>query len=273
MDGLEGVERLRVDTPYGSPSDTLTVGRLGGMRMVFLPRHGRGHRILPHEINFRANIHAMKQLGVEWILSFSAVGSMREEIRPGDLVLVDQFFDRTRARPSSFFGEGVAGHIQFADPICPVLGEVLWQSAQKTGARVHRGGTYLVIDGPQFSTRAESRLYRSWGIDVIGMTNLPEARLAREAEICYATCALATDYDCWHEEAEDVSVKAVVEVMAANTARAREIVRSAAPRVAGDKPRACACASAAQHAVMTAADTIDAPTRERLRLILGRYWS
>ena len=215
MDGLTAIERVRLDTPFGAPSDEYLVGMLDGAKLVFQPRHGVGHRILPHEINFRANIHGMKQLGAEWILSVSAVGSMRPEIRPGDLVVVDQFFDRTRCRPSSFFGDGVAGHVAFADPVCSHLAAILFDAARAVtdaagaGAAVHPRGTYLVIDGPQFSTRAESRIYRSWGIDVIGMTNLPEAKLAREAEICYATLALSTDYDCWHESEAAVSVEAL----------------------------------------------------------------
>jgi 5'-methylthioadenosine phosphorylase len=269
MSGLQNVERVRLDTPFGPPSDEYLVGRLGDARLVFLPRHGRGHRILPHEINFRANIHGMKQLGAEWILSVSAVGSMREEIRPGDLVIVDQFFDRTRRRVSSFFGEGVAGHVSMADPVCPVLAEKLHQAAVAIGARVHKGGTYLVIDGPQFSTRGESRIYRQWGVDVIGMTNLPEAMLAREAEMCYATIALSTDYDCWHEAEEDVTVAAVLAVMKENVAKAREVIRHAAQAIA--PPRRCVCASASQHAIMTDPAAIPAETKQRLEVILGKY--
>ena len=275
MDGLTAVERVRLDTPFGAPSDEYLVGQLGDVRLVFLPRHGVGHRILPHEINFRANIYGLKQLGAEWIVSVSAVGSMRPEIRPGDLVVVDQFFDRTRNRPSSFFGEGLAGHVAFADPVCSVLAARVCAAASAaveavgTGARVHRQGTYLVIDGPQFSTRAESRIYRSWGVDVIGMTNLPEAKLAREAEICYATLALATDYDCWHEGEEDVTVEAVVAVLRRNVATARDVIRRVARSIAG--PRACACPQAARAAVMTERSLITPETRKRVELLWGRY--
>ncbi|MEE8209391.1 MAG: S-methyl-5'-thioadenosine phosphorylase, partial [bacterium] len=209
MEGLRAKEEVEVDTPYGAPSDSYLTGELGGVSMVFLPRHGHGHRILPTHLNSRANIFGMKKLGVEWIISVSAVGSMREEIEPGHIVIIDQFFDRTRERPSTFFGDGVAGHITFADPVCPILRSVLLEAARAAGATVHDGGTYVCIEGPQFSTRAESKVFRSWGVDVIGMTTLPEARLAREAEICYATIALCTDYDCWHEGEEDVTIEAV----------------------------------------------------------------
>ena len=273
MDGLTAIEKVRLDTPFGAPSDEYVTGRLGDARLVFLPRHGRGHRILPHEINFRANIHGMKQLGVEWIISVSAVGSMREEIRPGDLVIVDQFYDRTKARASSFFGEGAAGHVQFADPVCAVLGDTVQAAAQEATAgqplSVHRGGTYVCIDGPQFSTRAESRIYRSWGVDVIGITNLPEAKLAREAEICYATVALSTDYDCWHDAEEDVSVEAVLAVVRQNVATARDLIRRAAVAIA--PPRDCPCAEAARFALMTDKASLSAEARERLQLIVGRY--
>src|SRR5262249_15936201 len=195
-----------------APSDEYVVGRLGDARMVFLPRHGRGHRIAPHEINYRANIHGMKELGAEWIISISAVGSMQEHIAPGDMVSVGQFFDRTKSGPSTFFGDGVVGHVAFADPVCGPLAKILGDASEKIGARTHRGGAYLCIEGPQFSTRAESRIYRQWGVEVIGMTNLTEAKLAREAEICYATVALATDYDCWHEGEEAVTVYEVVAI-------------------------------------------------------------
>jgi 5'-methylthioadenosine phosphorylase len=269
IDGLTAVERVRLETPFGAPSDDYMVGRLGEARLVFLPRHGRGHRVLPHEINFRANIHGMKQLGVEWIVSVSAVGSMKEEIRPGDLVIPDQFVDLTRRRVGSFFGDGVAGHVGMADPVCPVLHDRVAAAAGATGARVHRGGTYLVIDGPQFSSRGESRIYRQWGVDVIGMTNMPEAKLAREAEICYATIALSTDYDCWHEAEEDVTVEAVLQVMAKNVALAKDAIRRVVPQVR--RPRDCACATAAAMAIMTDRATIPAETRKRLELLYGKY--
>jgi 5'-methylthioadenosine phosphorylase len=270
IEGLTDREEVRLTTPFGEPSDAFLVGRLGDAKLVFLPRHGRGHRILPHEINFRANIHGLKQLGVEWVLSVSAVGSMREEIRPGDIVIVDQFIDRTRARAASFFGDGVAGHVAFADPICESLRRVVFDAAVAAGARAHSGGTYVVIDGPLFSTRAESKLYRSWGVDVIGMTNLPEAKLAREAELCYATIALSTDYDCWHESEEDVSVEAVLAIIRQNVELAKAIVKEAARRIPAG--RSCGCVSACAHAVMTAPDRISAEARERLGLIMGKYW-
>jgi 5'-methylthioadenosine phosphorylase len=270
IEGLAGVERVRLSTPFGEPSDEFVVGRLGELKVAFLPRHGRHHRLLPHEINFRANIHGMKQLGVEWLLSVSAVGSMKEEIRPGDLVVVDQFCDRTKGRPSSFFGDGIAGHVGFADPICPELAPVVADAAQAAGARVHRRGTYLVIEGPMFSTRAESRIYRSWGVDVIGMTNLPEAKLAREAEICYATLALATDYDCWHDAEADVSVTAVLEVLRQNVALARAVVKRVIERLPLE--RCCPCPSAAAHAVMTPPEAISSEARARLAVILEKYW-
>jgi 5'-methylthioadenosine phosphorylase len=271
IEGLTNIERVRVSTPFGDPSDEYVIGQLGHARCVFLPRHGRGHRILPHEINFRANIHGMKQLGVQHILSVSAVGSMKEEIRPGDIVVPDQFFDRTKARPSSFFGEGVAGHVAFADPICEHTAAHVYEAAKAAGARVHKGGTYVVIDGPMFSTRAESNVYRSWGVSVIGMTNLPEAKLAREAEICYATIALSTDYDCWHSSEEDVSVEAVLAVIRQNVDLAKKIVKNAVERIPAE--RTCGCVNAAQFAVMTAPEAMTPAVRERLQAIMGKYWS
>jgi len=237
--------------------------------MVFLPRHGRGHRIAPSHLNARANIFAMKKLGVSWIFSVSAVGSMREEIRPGDIVVVDQFFDRTKGRPGSFFGDGIVVHVLFADPVCPVLSERLVEAGVEAGATIHKGGTYLVIDGPQFSTRAESRVYRQWGVDVIGMTNLPEARLAREAEICYATLALATDYDCWHETEEDVSIDAVLAVLRNNVARAQEILHSAVKRV--PRNRDCHCARALENAIITDSDRIPESVKKDLDVLIGKY--
>jgi len=267
LPGLENREERRVETPFGSPSDALITGELHGRRLVFLARHGRGHRILPHEINFRANIHALKQVGVEWVISVSAVGSLKEEIHPGDMVVVDQFIDKTRMRASTFFGNGVAGHVSMADPVCAHLAETLYQAGVKVGARTHRGGTYVCMEGPQFSTRAESEVHRRDGGAVIGMTNVPEAKLAREAELCYATLALSTDYDCWHETHEDVSVEAVVAVMKKNTATALAILSEAVLRVAAE--RTCACPHAARTAVMTDPKLIDKDTRARLALILG----
>jgi|SRR6185312_2332811 len=271
IEGLTDIEHVELSTPYGEPSDEYLTGRLGDAKLVFLPRHGRGHRILPHEINFRANVWGMKKLGVEWILSVSAVGSLKAEIPPGDIVIVDQFIDRTKARQSSFFGEGVAGHVGFGDPICGELADRVFAAAQAAGARAHKGGTYVVMEGPMFSTRAESNLYRSWGASVIGMTNLPEAKLAREAEICYSTIALSTDYDCWHETEEDVTVDAVVAIIKKNVALAKAIVKGSVERIPA--ARTCACTSAAAHAIMTAPDAIPAAARERLGIIMDKYWS
>jgi 5'-methylthioadenosine phosphorylase len=270
IDGLTEIERVKLSTPYGEPSDEYVTGRLGDAKLVFLPRHGRGHRILPHEINFRANVWGMKKLGVEWILSVSAVGSLKAEIPPGDIVIVDQFIDRTKAREASFFGEGVAGHVGFGDPICGALAAHVFDAARAAGARAHMGGTYVVMEGPMFSTRAESNLYRSWGASVIGMTNLPEAKLAREAEICYSTIALSTDYDCWHETEEDVTVEAVMAIIRKNVALARAIVKGSVERI--PEARACACTSAAQFAVMTARDALPPSAHERLGIIMNKYW-
>jgi 5'-methylthioadenosine phosphorylase len=271
--GLEGTEWVRVETPFGEPSDQYLVGTLREgdrrVRMAFLPRHGRGHRHAPAEINYRANIYGMKKLGVQRIFSVSAVGSMREEIAPGHLVVVDQFFDRTRGRAHTFFDREVVAHVAFADPVCRPLADALAEAARSTGATVHRGGTYLVIEGPAFSTRAESRIYRSWGVDVIGMTNLPEAKLAREAEICYATLALSTDYDCWHESEEDVSVEAVLKILRQNVATARSVIRAAALRVPAE--RTCPCATALEHAIMTDRKLIGPDARTRLGLLIDKY--
>ncbi len=240
MEGVEDLQEVRISTPFGEPSDALLIGKVDGIDVAFLPRHGRGHRVAPHEINYRANIWALKSVGVKWILSVSAVGSMREDIHPGELVVVDQFIDRTRTRPSTFFENGVVAHVQVADPVCPVLRKVLVDACGKldegTRHTFHDGGTYVCIEGPQFSTRAESHLYRSWGAAVVGMTNLPEARLAREAEIAYATLAMATDYDCWHEGHDDVTVDAVIAVMRANVAKAQKVLRHAVAGIQGAGP-------------------------------------
>lgn len=270
MDELTEVHEVRIATPFGEPSDAYITGMLGETKMVFLPRHGRGHRLLPSDVNYRANIYGMKKLGVERIISVSAVGSMKEEIVPGHIVIPDQFFDRTQGkRASTFFGNGIVGHIQFADPVCADLAQVLTDATRQVGAVVHQGGTYLCIEGPNFSTRAESNIYRSWGVDIIGMTNIPEARLAREAEICYATVALATDYDCWHEEHEDVSVEAVIAIIQKNVATARNIIQTAVKQLA-DAPR-CGCGSALQYAIMTDKSLIPEQTRTALAPILGKY--
>ncbi len=269
MDGLEAIESIALETPFGAPSDSYLTGDLDGTRMVFLPRHGLGHLKNPTEINFRANIWGLKKLGVSRIISISAVGSMREDIEPGDFVLVDQFFDRTRHRVDTFFRDGVVAHVMFADPICEEVRQILLATAGEIGVRCHDGGTYINMEGPQFSTRAESKIYRQWGVDVIGMTNLQEARLAREAEIGYSTVAMATDYDCWHETHDDVTVEAVLEIMHANVERARALIRAAAPRVAA--MGACSCDTALQHAIMTARDRIPDEARTRLGLLIDKY--
>ena len=270
--GLEGVRRETLSTPFGDPSDAVLVGRLGGAEIAFLPRHGQGHRLTPTEVPYRANLHALKQLGVTRVISVSAVGSMKEEIAPGHLVLPTQFIDRTVARPRTFFGDGVVAHVAFADPVCPQLHQHMQAACFTAGAEVHAGGTYLCIEGPQFSTRAESELYRSWKIAVVGMTALPEAKLAREAELCYATLALATDYDCWYAGHAAVTVAQVVETMNHNVALAREVIRAAALGLARLGPRRCACGQALDAAVMTAPEQIPPAARERLSLFLGdRY--
>jgi 5'-methylthioadenosine phosphorylase len=269
IQGLESVREVELSTPFGAPSDAFVTGVLGGVKMAFLPRHGRGHRILPTEINFRANVWGMKKLGVTRIVSISAVGSMREDVAPGDFVVVDQFFDRTRHRHDTFFGGGVVAHVMFADPVCPEVRSALVETGRALGLRMHDGGTYVNMEGPQFSTRAESRIYRTWGVDVIGMTNLQEARLAREAEICYATVAMATDYDCWHESHEDVTVEAILAVMARNVGNARRLVAATTPRISG--ARSCGCGSALATAILTAPDRIPAEARERLDLLIGKY--
>lgn len=277
LDGMVDVKEVAVDTPFGEPSDAYIRGRLGDTELVFLARHGRGHSILPHEVNYRANIYGMKMLGVEWLLSLSAVGSMRVDIRPGDLVVVDQYFDRTDGRASTFFGDGVAAHVSFGDPVSPILSDLLYEAAVERvkagggGERVHRGGTYMVINGPQFSTRAESNIYRKLGIDVIGMTALPEAKLAREAEMSYATLALSTDYDCWHQDEEDVTVEAVVAIMRKNAALARQIVARVVERV--PEQHDCIASRALAGAIMTDKKRIPPEARERLSAIIGKYLS
>ncbi|NOQ52310.1 MAG: S-methyl-5'-thioadenosine phosphorylase [Desulfuromonadaceae bacterium] len=273
IEGLTAVQEVTLETPFGAPSDAYITGILSGAKMVFLPRHGRGHRFLPSEVNYRANIYGMKKLGVERIISISAVGSMKEEIVPGHIVIPDQFFDRTQGkRAATFFGNGVVGHVPFADPICQDLADILADSAAEVGATVHRGGTYVCIEGPNFSTRAESNIFRSWGVDIIGMTNLPEARLAREAEICYATVALATDYDCWHEDHDDVSVEAVIAIIQQNVVMAREIIKTATTKiVAGRQIRDCVCAEALKYAIMTDKTLIPAETRQALEPIIVKY--
>jgi 5'-methylthioadenosine phosphorylase len=290
LEGLEDVREQRLSTPFGEPSGPVVTGRVGGADIAFLARHGRGHRLSPSEINYRANIHALKQVGVARVLAISAVGTLREGIPPGDLVLVDQFIDRTYRRATSFFGDGIVGHVSFAEPVCADLEGTVAEAAVEagfeaappdarlrarpaaagSGQRLHRGGTYVCMEGPQFSTRAESFLHRSWNADTIGMTAATEAKLCREAELCYTLLALVTDYDCWHEEEEAVTAQAVIQVLLANTARAKDIVRRVLPKVQGGPP-ACSCASAAAHAIVTSKEAVSAAARERLSFLYGRY--
>ncbi len=269
MPGLTDVREVKQQTPFGDPSDPYVLGTLEGRRVAFLARHGRGHRILPTELNFRANIHGFKQLGVERILSVSAVGSLKEEHKPLDFVIPDQFFDRTRHRVDTFFGEGVVAHIAFADPICSELARVVEGACKKVGVTGKRGGTYLCMEGPQFSTKAESNVYRSWGMDVIGMTNLQEAKLSREAEICYVTVAMVTDYDCWHPHHDSVTVDQIIAVLVKNAENASLVVRNAV--AAMPTKRTCKCGAALAHAMLTDRDKIPSATREKLKLILEKY--
>ena len=294
LEGLEDVREHAIATPFGEPSAPVIAGRLGDAQVLFLPRHGRGHRFLPSEINYRANVHALKQLGAERVLSISAVGSLKGGVAPGDVVVVDQFIDRTYRRANTFFGDGVVGHVSFSEPVCGELASALAGAAvtagfaepppgahdresrgdSATGAvsrgqRLHRGGTYVCMEGPQFSTRAESRLHRAWGADTIGMTAVTEAKLCREAELCFAALALVTDFDSWHEDDTAVTVEAVVATLLANVARARDVIRHLLPTVQG--ARTCACGQAAARAIMTAPEAIPASARERLRTLYGRY--
>jgi 5'-methylthioadenosine phosphorylase len=269
MEGLEEVQTVSLTTPFGNPSDSIVTGRLEGTKIAFLPRHGKGHRIQPSSLNFRANIYAMKMLGVQWIIGVSAVGSMRESIHPGEMIIPNQFIDRTVMRPNTFFSDGVVCHISFADPVCPTLSQTLAGAGEEAGATVHKEGTYICIEGPQFSTRAESKLYRSWGVDIIGMTNLPEARLAREAEICYATIAFATDYDCWHQEAGDVSIGEVLRILAQSARTAKRAIRTAVQRL--PEKRDCICSTALKHALITSKKLIPEKTKKDLEPIIGKY--
>jgi len=271
IDGLVNTRWERVESPFGEPSDELLFGELNGQAMVFLPRHGRGHCVPPSEVNYRANIDALKRAGVTEIVSVSAVGSLREHLRPGTFVIVDQFIDRTFAREKSFFGTGLVAHVSMAHPVCSRLGDHLEAAAREAGIEVARGGTYLVMEGPQFSTLAESELYRTWNCDVIGMTNMPEAKLAREAELCYATVAMVTDYDCWHPHHDDVTVDAIIQVLLANADKARSLVKQVAPRLHGDSTAtACSCRSALEHSLITAPDRRDARMSKRLDAVAGR---
>jgi len=271
IEGLTNKHWARVQSPFGEASDELLFGELNGQQMVFLPRHGRGHRIPPSEINFRANIDVLKRAGATDVISVSAVGSLRENLRPGMFVIVDQFIDRTFARVKSFFGTGLVAHVSMAHPVCHRLGDHLESAAREAGIEVARGGTYLVMEGPQFSSLAESELYRSWNCDVIGMTNMPEAKLAREAELCYATVAMVTDYDCWHPNHDDVTVDAIIKVLLANADNARSLVKKVAPRLHGDASApACGCRSALEHALITAPEARDPAAVRRLDAVAGR---
>jgi 5'-methylthioadenosine phosphorylase len=269
MPGFIDQQEISLETPFGQPSDKYVAGTLEGRKVVFLSRHGRGHRIMPSELNFRANIFGMKMLGVERILSLSAVGSLKEEHRPTEFVIPDQFVDRTQRRISTFFGDGIVAHVALADPVCPELSKTVKSACDDANITAKLGGTYLCMEGPQFSTKAESNLYRSWGIDVIGMTNLQEAKLAREAEICYVTVAMVTDYDCWHPEHDTVTVDQIIRVLNQNAANACEVVRHAV--AAMPRKRGCKCGSALKHAIITQPDKIPAAARQRLALLLDKY--
>jgi 5'-methylthioadenosine phosphorylase len=269
MEGFSDIRQVEIETPFGSPSDELVVGALEGRRVVFLPRHSRGHRILPHELNYQANVFAMKKLGVEWILSVSAVGSLKERYAPLHMVVPDQFVDRTLQRRSTFFGRGLVAHVAFAHPFCPNLSRTMAAACEEAGATHHVGGTYVCIEGPHFSTRAESELYRSWGMDVIGMTNLQEARLAREAEICYSTLAMVTDYDCWHPDHDSVTAEQIIANLARNADTAKAVLRAAVRRLPIE--RSCDCESALRNALITAPDLVPGVIKRELEPIIGRY--
>ena len=270
MPGVSEVQEVKLNTPFGDPSDPYILGTLAGRKVAFLARHGRGHRLLPTELNFRANIHGFKQLGVERIISVSAVGSLKEEHRPLEFVIPDQFYDRTRQRISTFFGDGIVAHVGFGDPVCGEMAKVVKRATAKAGVVSKLGGTYVCMEGPQFSTKAESNLYRSWGMDVIGMTNLQEAKLAREAELCYVTVAMVTDYDCWHPDHDAVTVDQIVAVLLKNAANACGVVREAV--AAMPKQRSCKCGSALATAIITNKDFVPAATKEKLKLIIGKYF-
>ena len=271
MEGMTEVEEVKISTPFGEPSDALILGNLEGVRVAFLPRHGKGHRISPSELPVKASIYALKSLGVERIISVSAVGSFKEEIKPLDLVILDQIIDCTKGRNSTFFTDGIVAHVAFAEPFCPVLSQILFEAATKAGAKVHKGGTYLAMEGPQLSTQAESQLYRNWGADVVGMTALPEAKLAREAEICYATLAVVTDYDCWHPSHASVTAEMILTNLQKGVATAKKILRLTIPRI--PQKRDCACATALKDAIVTSPKYIPEKTKEDLALLIGKYLS
>jgi len=269
IEGMTDIEEVEIDTPFGKPSDAIVIGKLGGVGIAFLPRHGKGHRIMPTEVPSRANIYALKSLGVERIIAICSAGSFKEEIKPGDLLIPDQLIDRTRSRVSSFFGEGIVAHIPFAEPFCPVLSQILFDSAREVGASVHRGGTYVAMEGPAFSTRAESRLYRSWGADIIGMTALPEAKLAREAEICYAIIGCVSDYDSWHERGEPVTVDVILDTLHRNIDTTKRIIKLAVTKI--PETRECDCATALRTAFVTDPALMPAKQKEKLKLLIGKY--
>ena len=269
MSDLTEIEEVNVSTPFGEPSAPYTIGNLEGKKIAFLSRHGKGHSIAPSEINYRANIYGLKKLGAEWIIAVSAVGSMRKHIKPLDIVIPDQFFDNTKRRISTFFGNGAVGHVGFAHPVCPNLAVVLERSSRETGVTTHKNGTYICIEGPQFSTKAESNIFRGWGVDIIGMTNLPEAKLAREAEICYSTLALVTDYDCWHETADIVTIEEVISNLMKNLKNAKQILRKAVHALPID--RNCECAKALANGVITQREFIPEKTFQDLELLIGKY--
>jgi len=271
LETLQDVEEVRIKTPFGDPSDAIVVGTLSGVRVAFLPRHGRGHRIMPSELNSRANIYALKSLGVQYIVAISACGSLREDFAPRHIVIPDQILDRTKARRSTFFGDGLVAHISFDEPYCADLSELVYRAVEKTGATVHKGGTFVIIEGPQFSTKAESRTYRQWGMDIIGMTALPEAKLAREAEICYAAMAHVTDYDVWHETEEPVTVAMLIENLKANAAVTKEALTYLAPMIAEQKERTCKCAVALSTAIITQRDLIPEAVKRDLGLLIDKY--
>jgi 5'-methylthioadenosine phosphorylase len=270
IEGFTDVRQVTVDTPFGAPSDYLMVGTLEGRKVAFLPRHGRGHRILPSELNFQANVFALKSLGVERILSVSAVGSLKEQYAPLHMVVPDQFVDRTWKRASTFFGRGLVAHVAFAHPFCGPLSKTLAEASRAAGATTHEGGTYVCIEGPQFSTRAESELYRSWGMDIIGMTNLQEAKLAREAEICYATLAMVTDYDCWHPDHDSVTAEQIIANLGKNAATAKAVLKAALGRL-DTAPRACECANALKFALVTPAELVPDAVKRDLAPLIGKY--
>jgi len=270
IEGMSEIEEVKVKTPFGDPSDSIITGALEGTRIAFLPRHGRGHRVSPTELPSRANIYALKSLGVEWIIAINSCGSFREEIKPRELVIPDQIIDRTKLRVNSFFGDGLVGHVPFTEPFCPALSDVLYQAARDAGATVHKGGTFIAMEGPQFSTKAESRLYRSWGATIIGMTVLPEAKLAREAEICYASIACVTDYDSWHEELEQVRIEGILDILAKNVDTAKKIIKLAAASIPEERT-GCECAEALATALVTAPELIPEQLKKDLALLIGKY--